>query len=160
MFHCLILHLVIYIYIYIYKYIYIYILEVKFLKWFPPSEKLLYIYIYIYIYVYRICKASNYWKMTHKRFYLSTALLFALNINNYHRCIIVEHNKSAVTWRTVHEHIVADAFRSKKSSSERYLFMNGKHHKRDAFLIANQLNLSITRRFAHSVCVHIYIPLF
>ena len=24
---------------------------------------------------------------------------------------------SAVTWRTVHEHIVADAFRSKKSSS-------------------------------------------
>ena len=39
-----------------------------------------------------MCKASDYWKMTHKRLYFSTALLFALNINN-HRCKIVEHNK-------------------------------------------------------------------
>ena len=52
--------------------------------------------------------------MAHKRRYLSTALLFAPNINN-HRCRIVEHNKN--TWRTVHEHIVADAFCSKKNSS-------------------------------------------
>ena len=55
------------------------------------------LYIYKYIYLYYICqqnrmwKASNYWKMIHKRLYLSTALLFALNINK-HRCKIVEHN--------------------------------------------------------------------
>ena len=40
----------------------------------------------------RMCKASNYWKMTQKGLYLSTALLFALNINN-HRRITAEHNK-------------------------------------------------------------------
>ena len=40
----------------------------------------------------RMCKASNYWKITHKRLYLRTALLFALNIYNQ-KCKIVEHNK-------------------------------------------------------------------
>ena len=40
----------------------------------------------------RMCKASNCWKMTHSRLYLSTALLFTLFINN-HRCKIEEHNK-------------------------------------------------------------------
>ena len=40
----------------------------------------------------RMCKASNYWKMTHKHLYLSKVLLFPLNFNN-HRCKIVEHNK-------------------------------------------------------------------
>ena len=39
-----------------------------------------------------MCKASNYWKMTHKPLYVSRALLFALNIKN-HRSKIVEHNK-------------------------------------------------------------------
>ena len=53
--------------------------------------------LYTYIYLYYICqqnrmwKAYNYWKMIHKRLYLSTALLFALDINK-HRCKIVEHN--------------------------------------------------------------------
>ena len=37
-------------------------------------------------------QSSNYWKMTHKRLYLSTALLSVLNINN-HRYKIVQHNK-------------------------------------------------------------------
>ena len=46
----------------------------------------------IYVNISRMCKASNYLKMTHKRLYLSTALLFALNINN-HRFKIVEHSK-------------------------------------------------------------------
>ena len=32
--------------------------------------------------------------------------------------VTVEHKFSAVTWRTVHQHIVADAFHSKKRSSE------------------------------------------
>ena len=43
-----------------------------------------------------------------------------------------------MSWRTVHELIVADAFHSKKSY-QHYLFMNSKHHKRDAFLVAIQL---------------------
>ena len=64
--------------------------------------------------------------MTHKRLYLSTALLFALNINN-HRCKILVHNKcSAVTWRTVLEHIVADTFRSNRTNRINFGIILGK----------------------------------
>ena len=42
----------------------------------------------------------------------------------------MEHNKcSAVTWLTVHEHIVADARLALRRVLHRYLFMNSKHHK-------------------------------
>ena len=102
----------IYIYIYIYINLYIYI----------------YIYVCTSIYIYicvcvcacvflntnRMCKASNYWTQTRKRLYLWTALLLTLNINN-HRCIIVARRTICimVTWRIVHEHIVADVFHFK-----------------------------------------------
>ena len=46
--------------------------------------------------------------MAHKRLYLSTALLFAVDINN-NRCKIVEHNKC--------NDMANCSFRSKKSSS-------------------------------------------
>ena len=47
----------------------------------------------------RMCKASTYLKIPYKICYLSTALLFALNINN-HSCKIVEHDKYSdmVNW--------------------------------------------------------------
>ena len=59
-----------------------------------PFKKYIYIYIYIYLYIYvcvcacvcvcmntnRMCKASNYWKMTHKRLYLSTPTFISLHL--------------------------------------------------------------------------------
>ena len=62
-----------YIYIYIYRCIY---------------------YIYIYIFEHKDSVQSIKKKMAYKRLYLSTALLFAININN-HRCKIVERNKGS-----------------------------------------------------------------
>ena len=44
----------------------------------------------------------------------------------------------------MHQHIVADAFRSKKSSSV-LLFMNSKYHKSDAFQVTLQLLMVIAR---------------
>ena len=51
----------------------------------------------LYVNTNRICKSPNCWKLTHKRLYLSTALLFAPNINN-HRCNIVEYNKCTIVF--------------------------------------------------------------
>ena len=49
----------------------------------------------------------------------------------------------AVTWWTVHEHIVADAFRVKKSSSARLVHeQHSKHHKSDAF---QQFNVQLQK---------------
>ena len=77
------------------------------------------------------------------------------------RCIIVEHNKCsdvancdvadcAVTWRTVHEHIVADPFGSKKRSSA--LLVHAQQ--------ASQKTCLLNRHSTASVCVHICIHFF
>ena len=56
---------------------------------------------------------------------------------------------SAVTWRgTVHEHIVADAFRYKKSLSALLV------HEQQA---SQKWYLSTFRRFAHCLYSHIYV---
>ena len=58
-------------------------------------------------------QASNYLKITHKSLSFLRALLFPLNMNN-HRCKIMGHNKCSDMANFL-EHIVADAFPSKKS---------------------------------------------
>ena len=50
-----------------------------------------------------------------------------------------------MTWRTVHERIVADAFRFWKISSALLIHMNNKHHKSDAFQVAIQLLVVTTK---------------
>ena len=45
------------------------------------------------------------------------------------------YQRSAVKWRTVHEHIVADAFHSKKSSSVLLVHKHSKHRKINAFQV-------------------------
>ena len=72
---------------------------------------------------------------------------------------------SAVTWRTVYEHRVANAFRSKKNLKMCYLLTNSKHHKSDAFQVAIKLLLVATKEiymFMNSLSFHcIYrVPLF
>ena len=76
-----------------------------------------------------MCKASNYLKMTYKCLYLSTALLFALSIND-HRCKEQCNTISAVAWQTIHEDIVVDAFRCKNSSSALLFYKQQASQKR------------------------------
>ena len=98
---------------------------------------------YICEHVQRMCKASGYWKMTHKCLYLSITLLFVLNIKNY-RYKMVEQNKCSDMancwltygrWRVFFFFLcghqgppqrrkcrVDDAFRSKKGSSALLLY--------------------------------------
>ena len=48
-------------------------------------------------------------------------------------------NKFSVTWQVVHQHKVADAFRSTKSSSALVVYKQLQHYKSDAFQVTLQL---------------------
>ena len=64
-----------------------------------------------------------------------------------------------MTQWTVHEHIVADATRfALRRAHQRYLFMNSKHHKSDAFQVTIK-PLSTFRCFTNTACLLIYFPL-
>ena len=92
-----------------------------------------------------VCKTSECWKMTYQMSLTFNSLLLAHTSN--HRCNS-EIQISAVTLWTVHEHIVANPFRSKKSSS--------------ALLVHEQ---QVSLKWCHSdvlartACVLIYLPL-
>ena len=81
------------------------------------------------------------------------------NVFNFQQCLLFWHSRnhrcnsktqiSAGTWRTVHEHIVADAFRSRRRARQRYLFLNSKYHQNNAFQVVFQLlmmTLAVTTR--------------
>ena len=73
-----------------------------------------------------------------------------LNVFNFKQCLLFAHYSnhrynsgtqiSAVTWRTVHKHLVADAFRSKKSSSALFV------HDQQAYMYY----------IIHNIYIHIY----
>ena len=113
----------------------------------------------IYVNTSRMCKASNYWKMTHKRLYCSTALLYLFS----DACcswtssadeLFLERNASTTicSWTVCHVTALI-VFHYFTSVVINILCKQQRCWKIKTFVC----HLSIIRSFAHSVCVHIYM---